>query len=232
MTAATTRRRSVGGVSHVGEAAGRPEGTAGMEERPARTGRRRRHPVRWTVLTVGVVFIVGWAIVAGQRLGQDPTVVRSPLLGKPAPTFTLPSLEGGEVSDADYAGRLYVVNFWASWCVPCRDEAPHLQAFYERWSPEGIGMIGIVYNDTEGKARGFRDEFGLTFPQAMDPGGRTAVDFGVFGIPETYVVDRRGVIMAKLIGAVGPTTLDEVVGQVLAGDTFTSRNDQYRTEPE
>ncbi|MBW3645638.1 MAG: TlpA family protein disulfide reductase, partial [Actinobacteria bacterium] len=79
--------------------------------------------------------------------------------------------------------------------------------------------------------RAFRDEFGLTFPQAMDPSGRAALDFGVFGIPETYVVDGRGVVMAKLIGAVGPTTLDQVVVQVLQGETFSSKNDQYRTGP-
>ena len=197
---------------------------------PAR--RRRRHPLRWAVVSLAVVLIVGWALVAGQRLGTDPTLVRSPLLGKPAPTFSLPGLDGAEVSDADYARRLYIVNFWASWCVPCREEAPHLQGFYERWSPEGVGMVGIVYNDTAAKARAFRDEFGLTFPQAMDPGGRAALDFGVFGIPETYVVDQRGVIMAKLIGAVGPGTLDRVVAQVLEGETFASENDRYRTAPE
>lgn len=192
---------------------------------------RRRHPIRWVVLAVGTVLVLGWATVAARQLGTDPRLIQSPLLGKPAPAFSLPALEGGQVASTDYVGRPYIVNFRASWCVPCRAEAPYLQAFYERWSPQGLGMVGVVYNDTEEKARAFREEFGLTFPQAMDPDGLAALDHGVFGIPETYVVDQRGIVMAKLIGAVSATTLDGVVSQVLQGQTVSSRNDQYRTGP-
>lgn len=187
--------------------------------------------IRWVILSVGLSLVVGWALVAGSRLGQDPSLVRSPLLGKPAPDFVLPALEGGEVGASDFAGRIYVVNFWASWCVPCRAEAPHLESFYRRWSPRGVGMGGIVYNDSADKATAFREEFGLTFPQAMDPGGRAAIDFGVFGVPETYVVDQRGMVMAKLLGAVGPQTLDQVLEQVLTGQSVATSNDQYRTGP-
>jgi cytochrome c biogenesis protein CcmG/thiol:disulfide interchange protein DsbE len=192
---------------------------------------RRRRWVRWSAITVALAMIVGWAIVAGRGLTRDPTIVDSPLIGKSAPAFSLPGLDGAEVASADYSGRITVVNFWASWCVPCREEAPRLQDFWERRGPQGVGMVGIVYQDDEDSARGFRDEFGLTFPQAVDPGGRIALDFGVFGIPETFVIDEGGVVMAKLIGAVGPDTLDQVLAQVTAGDTYTSRNDDYRTSP-
>jgi cytochrome c biogenesis protein CcmG, thiol:disulfide interchange protein DsbE len=193
--------------------------------------RRRRRWLHWSAIGVALVVIVGWAVVAARGLERDPTVVDSPLIGKPAPTFQLPGLDADEVASGDYTGRIYVVNFWASWCVPCREEAPRLQRFWQRYGPD-VGLIGIVYQDTDAKARDFRDEFGLTFPQAMDPGGRTALDFGVFGIPETFVVDERGVVKAKLIGAVGPDTLDRVLPEVRSGDTYSSRNDDYRTGPD
>lgn len=198
---------------------------------PAPARRRARRAWRAGLLVAGAAVVLAWAVTAGRQLGRDPTLVRSPLIGKPGPGFSLPRLDGGTVASAEFTGRLYVVNFWASWCVPCREEAPELQAFYERWSPAGVGMIGIVYNDDAGAARSFREEFGLTYPQATDPGGRAAIDFGVFGVPETFVIDARGVVMAKLIGAVGPGTLDQVVAEVREGQQYTSANDRYRTGP-
>ena len=212
-------------------ATGRSRG-ADDGERPELWSRRpRRRWLRWTVATTAVVLVGTWAIVAGSRLGQDPALVESPLLGKPAPSFDLPLLDGGAISSEDLAGEPYVINFWASWCVPCREEAPVLQSFHERWADEGVQVLGVVYQDSGAKAAEFRDEFGLTFPQAMDPGGRTAIDYGVFGIPETYVVDARGLVMAKLVGAVGPGTLDDVLGEIRTGQTVTDRNDRYRTSP-
>ena len=197
----------------------------------AELARASFRPWRWLALGAVVVAVIGFTIVAWSRFGTDASVVDSPLIERPAPEFSLPGLDGGTVSSDDYDERIYVVNFWASWCVPCRAEAPHLEAFYRRWSPQ-VGMVGIVYQDNESDARAFREEFGLTFPQAMDTDGVAAIDFGVFGIPETYVIDARGVVKAKLIGAVGPTTLDDVLAEVVAGDTFTDRNDDYRTNPD
>ncbi len=191
----------------------------------------RPRPWRWLAVSAVIVAVIGFTIVAWGRFGTDASVVDSPLIERPAPEFELPGLDGGTVSSSDYDGRIYVVNFWASWCVPCRTEAPHLEAFFQRWSPQ-VGMVGIVYQDSESDARAFREEFGLTFPQALDADGVAAIDFGVFGIPETYVIDARGVVKAKLIGAVGATTLDDVLAEVVAGDTFIERNDDYRTSPD
>ena len=128
-------------------------------------------------------------------------------------------------------GDVVVVNFWASWCAPCVEEAPELQAFADRWSSRGVKMVGVVFSDEEAKAAEFRDRFRLTYPQVMDSGGRTAIDFGIFGIPETYVIDSNGIVMAKLIGAIDAATLESVVASVKEGRAVSERNDRYRTAP-
>ena len=194
--------------------------------------RGRRFRWRWVAVTAVVLVVVGWAFVAGRGLGQDPRQVRSVLLGKPAPAFRLPTLDGGTVDSAAWRGQIVVVNFWASWCVPCREEAPELQAFAERWDGRGVRLVGIVYNDEESEAAAFRDRYRLTYPQALDPGGRAAIDFGVFGVPETYVIAGDGTVMAKLLGAVDAATLERVVASVDDGRTVTQENDRYRTSPE
>lgn len=211
-----------------------PPGVAALEELDALLARtNRRRPPRWRWLAVGaaLALILGGAFVAGRGLGRNPSLIRSPLIGKQVPAFRLPALGGGEIDVASYRGDVVVVNFWASWCVPCREEAPQLQAFAEAWSGQGVTVIGVVFNDSESEAAAFRDRFGLTFPQALDPSGRTAIDFGVFGVPETYVIDRRGTVMAKFLGAVDAATLDEAIGAVEEGQTMSAGNERYRTGP-
>lgn len=203
-----------------------------VEELLARAVGRRRSPWRWILIAVTVVLLGGWALVAARGLQRDSRVVRSPLLGKSAPEFRLPELDGGtDVDSATYRDQILVVNFWASWCIPCREEAPELEAFAKRNAGQGVEMIGIVYNDDKKNASAFRQRFGLTFPQALDPDGRTAIDFGVYGVPETYVIDRDGKVKAKLIGATTAAALEQIVASVEAGQTVSEENDRYRREP-
>ena len=202
----------------------------GIEDDDAILVPRRRHGVRIVAIAV-VVPMVLLAVALAKGLNQSQ-IVDSPLLGKPAPRFSLPLLDGdGAVDNVRLTGSVYVVNFWASWCVPCRKEAPILEDFSRRWAPAGVTLIGILFGDTVEAGRKFRDEFHLTYPQVDDPEGRVAIDYGVSGVPETFVIDGRGIVMAKIVGAVGPTTLDDFLTDVAAGRTVEQRNKDHQPVP-
>ena len=188
---------------------------------------RRRNPVRRGVLIVGPIVIGALGLVFALRVEQGAMPAASPLVGRAAPTFNLPALVDGRVRLRDFDGDFVVINFWASWCVPCREEAPVLEEFAQRNADAGVSVIGIVWSDGRSSAQAFREEFALTFPQATDPTGITALDYGVRGVPETYVVSPDGVVMAKLIGAVRPGTLDDLLDDARSGRTRTERNDRY-----
>jgi cytochrome c biogenesis protein CcmG/thiol:disulfide interchange protein DsbE len=179
-----------------------------------------RHPVRWAVVGVATVLFLPTVVVLGSRLGKDATAVRSVLIGRPAPEFDLPRLDGGRLRSADLARSPYVVNFWASWCVPCRQEHSNLDAFYRQWHPRGVELLGVIFNDTDDSARSFQKELGGDWPILQDPGQRLALDFGVRGPPETFVVDAGGVVVLKFQGAVPPGSLERVMDQLVAAGRF------------
>jgi len=122
--------------------------------------------------------------------------------GKPvqAPAFTLERLDrDGQLSLAELKGKAVVVNFWASWCIPCRDEAPVLQETYERYRDQGLVVLGVDFNDFRADARRFIRRFGLTFPIVYDGRGATGGKWGLRGVPETFFVDRAGKIVGEPI---------------------------------
>ena len=155
---------------------------------------------RFAVLTGLLVVALG--LLASLAIGftRDPGVVTSPLVGRPAPSFALTSLDGATVSLVELRGHPLIVNFWASWCLPCRAEAPLLQRAATDFAGRGVQVLGIVYQDSAENARAFMREYGQTYPGLLDPDGRTALDYGVFGIPETYFIDRAGRIVSKQTG--------------------------------
>jgi cytochrome c biogenesis protein CcmG/thiol:disulfide interchange protein DsbE len=171
--------------------------------------RRGAHTVRWVMIGLGTGLLVILALLAS-RLGKDATYVPSPLVGKPAPAFTLTNLDGTKVTNADLAGKPYVVNFWASWCTPCRKEHGTLRAFWERYRDQGVELLGVLYDDTAGPARAFQKELGGDWP-LFQADEEAQVGFGVRGPPETFVVDDQGIIVAKFTGPVGPGQLESTI---------------------
>ena len=147
----------------------------------------------------------------------NPREIRSPLLGRPAAPFTLALFDGGPFALAEQRGKVVVVNFWASWCVPCREEAPLLEAAWRAYRDQGVVLVGVNFQDAEPAARRFLDEFGLTFPNGPDPGGRIAIDYGVYGIPELFIIGRDGRITYKHIGVIGEAALQRRLEEALRG---------------
>lgn len=184
---------------------------------PAPAARRSR--VRLASLGVATAVVLTGAVL-GARLGTDTTLVRSPLIGSTVPDNTLPALEGGApLRLADLRGEVSVVNFWASWCVPCRAEHPELVAAADAYADAGVTFVGVNYQDQKSSAVAFLDELGRgeRYEYVVDTGSRGSVDFGVYGVPETFVLDREGTIVAKIMGASNFPLLAGTLDQVLAG---------------
>jgi cytochrome c biogenesis protein CcmG/thiol:disulfide interchange protein DsbE len=131
---------------------------------------------------------------------------------EPAPELVLPKLDGrGEGSLEDYRGQVVVLNFWASWCEPCRDESPLLQRWHERLEKRDATVLGVDAFDEIGRARAFIERYGLTYPMLRDGAGDTRERFGILGFPETFVIDREGRIAAFARGPVGDDFMRERV---------------------
>ena len=161
---------------------------------------------RWRWLLPVAALPVLALLAYGFRL--DPRNIPSPLVGRPAAAFALTAFDGTPVTLGTLRGKVVVVNFWASWCNPaCYEEAPVLERAWRTYRERGVVVVGVDMQDTPEAAQAFIRRFELTFPNAPDHGGKVAVEYGVYGVPETFFVDREGTIRAKHVGAV----TDEVI---------------------
>ena len=175
--------------------------------------RRRRLLVMLPLLAFAVLAALFWF-----RLGdRDPSRIPSALIGRDAPQTTLPPLAGltrdnvpvPGLDPAAFKGKVSLVNVWASWCVPCHEEAPLLTALS---ADKRLQIVGINYKDTPDNARRFLGRYGNPFSiVGADSNGRAAIEWGVYGVPETFIVGRDGKIAYKLIGAVTPENIGTVL---------------------
>jgi cytochrome c biogenesis protein CcmG/thiol:disulfide interchange protein DsbE len=168
--------------------------------------------LRWAIPLAALPVL----LLLGYGFRTNPREIPSPLIGKPAAPFTLATFDGGQVSLEALRGRVVVVNFWASWCYPaCYEEAPALARAWQTYKDRGVMMIGINIQDKEEPAKKFLTQFGHTFPNAPDPAGRVSVDYGVYGVPETFFIDRAGRVRWKQVGAVTEQIFQERVETLL-----------------
>jgi len=146
----------------------------------------------------------------------DPRDVPSPLVGRPAAGFVLTAFDGRALALRELQGKVVIVNFWASWCNPaCYDEAPVLERAWRTYKDRGLVVVGVDIQDTAEAAQAFIRRFELTFPNAPDPGGKVSVEYGVYGVPETFFVDRQGQIRSKHVGALTDDVVRETVDRLL-----------------
>ena len=182
--------------------------------RTRRVRARGARGVRMAAVAV-VVVLVATSVALALRFGRNPGAVESPVLGRQAPADQLPRLEGGgSVALRDLRGHPVVLNFWASWCFECRAEHAALLRAATAYGDQGVRVLGVVYQDSPSAARSFLDKYGRGYDVLTDPKSRAAIDFGLFGVPETFFLDRHGRIVAKIAGRVDDETLRDAIEHI------------------
>ena len=182
------------------------------------------------LLGAGIAFVVIAAlltVLAWGLLNKAPVTGRSGItrVQEPAPDFRLARFDGGELVLSEQNGRPTVINFWASWCPPCRDEARILEGLWRRHQAAGVLMIGIDIQDAEADAREFLREFNITYPNGRDEDGRITIDYGVIGLPVTFFVNREGIVERRWVGAIEEGAAARWVEALVGGTALSADRD-------
>lgn len=184
---------------------------------------------RWK-LWITLALAVGFVGLLGFGLTRDAQLLPSAILGEEAPRFELQTLDGDSLSLASLEGHVVVLNFWASWCIPCREEHPVLEMAHKLYKDKGVDLVGVVYQDSRENAKTFLRQHGGTWPSVLDPDSRVAINYGVYGVPETFFLSKNGRVVKKQVGPLTwemfTTTVDSLLaapGGALAPADTTSK---------
>ena len=193
------------------------------DPKPDIPGRRLAAALSVAVVVI-IVLAIGWAAARGGSrsgvLGTAEGRAVAVAVDVPAPDFELPVIghPGSTIALSSLKGQVIVLNFWASWCLPCRDEAPGLREAWERSrGQQRVRFLGVNELDDEAGARAFQREFHMTYPSVFDPSASLAADYGFFGLPATYVIDAQGVMRYRFTGSVTDSALADAVRSALRG---------------
>ena len=167
----------------------------------------KRGKAGWIVTATAIGFL----LVLGYGLRSEFVSA----IGAPTPDFTLSLFDGGELSLADQRGSVVVVNFWASWCTPCRGEAPALEKLWREYEDRGVVFVGVNYRDVESKAMSFIEEFNATYPNGPDPYNKISAAYHITGVPETFLISRDGRLLEWWIGPITETVLRAALEEIL-----------------
>ena len=193
-------------------------GTTGPGQR-SRATLKNRAPRAVAVAAIVLLLAGLLGLMAYGLLSKEPVTGRSGMtrVSKPAPDFTLPLLDGGELALSQYMGNPMVINFWASWCPPCRQESLILERAWRSYTSRDVMFVGVDIQDSEEDARAYVREFGLTYPNGLDVDGKITVDYGVIGLPVTFFVNRDGIVVRRWVGAISETRLAMWLGELMSG---------------
>jgi cytochrome c biogenesis protein CcmG, thiol:disulfide interchange protein DsbE len=160
--------------------------------------------MNWKRSAWGIGLSVPFLALLAFGMTLDPNEIPSPLPGRPAPEFALPVMDQADsVRLSDLRGSVVVLNFWASWCLECRYEHSDLSLAAQMFEERGVRFFGVLYNDTQANGRAWiREMGGQYYPSLVDEGSRTAVSYGLYGVPETFIIDRDGIVVHKQIGPI------------------------------
>ena len=184
-----------------------------------------------SVIIAGIVGLLAWGLLNKSSATGLSGITR---VGQPAPDFSMELIRDGELTLSEHRGSVVVINFWASSCPPCRTEARDLEAAWRDYRDRDVLFIGANIQDRAEAAGRFLDEFGVTYPNGLDEGGRISIDYGVVGIPVTFVVDGESNVARRWVGEIDPERLTTWIEELLAGaasdgETEGVNEDSYYT---
>ena len=171
--------------------------------------------MNWKVLLAGLLLVVPLILVLASGFGTNPRGSSNALEGRQAPTFSLESLQGDAVNLAAHKGTPVVLNFWSTWCQPCKLEHAHLLEAARTYTRRGVSFYGVLYADDTPTAKAFLKRQGEAYPTLEDPNGRVAIDYGVAGVPETFIIAPDGTIARKFTGPITFPVLAQALEELL-----------------